>query len=101
MMSGYRNDSDQTVTFTTPYIDAYDRIKAAAAERVRIEASADPALSEKEIQTWIEEETAKEVNSFRHVIMVREIDTAFIFKLDIYERYFGAHTRPRAAQPAN
>ena len=93
MMSGFRNDADQTVRFTTPYIDAYDQIKTATAERVGKEAAADSDMHEQEIQTWIEEETTKAVNSFRHIIMVREIDTAFPFQLDIYELYFGAHIK--------
>lgn len=94
MMSGYRRSEDHTVEFTTKYIDAYDKMQATITERVRKEASVDSTLSEEAIKEWIQEEADKEINIFRHIIMVREIDTAFVFRLDIYEKYFGPKPAP-------
>jgi dsDNA-binding SOS-regulon protein len=95
LMSGYRNGDDQTVTFTTRYIDAYDKMQTAATERVTAEAAAEPTLTDDEKKERIQEEADKEINIFRHVILVREIETAFVFRLDLYNKYFGPQVKPQ------
>lgn len=96
LMSGYRDSNDQTVTFTTRYIDAYDKMQTAATERVMREV-ADAALSEDETKKRIQDEADKEINIFRHMIMVREIETAFVFRLDFYNAYFRPQVKTQTA----
>ena len=88
IISGFRDSKDQTVIFTTRYTDAYERIHKSVGTRVRQEISNDPTFKGV-VEDKVKDEQDKAINVFKHTIMVREIDTAFAFKMDIYNQYFG------------
>jgi len=88
MMSGYRDPTNKRFVFTTQYTDVYDRIFEEVTERVKAEA-AEVKVTGRELEDWIEDEIDKETVHFKLAIPIGEIESASIFRMDIYKKYFG------------
>lgn len=87
MMSGYRDDETKTAKFTTLYTEAYDKIQRDIEIRVRQEVLA-AQINEEQLEERIRDAVDEELDDFKIVIPVTEIQSASIFKLDTYNKYF-------------
>lgn len=87
MMSGYRDEDTKKLVLTTQYTDAFAQIEQEIERRV-IEEARTYQVTGKELENWIQDETDTELENFKIVIPVQEIQSANIFKIDTYNRYF-------------
>jgi len=83
MMSGYRRTTEKTACFTTLYTMAYDKIEEEI--RTKIKHS---EVAQEDVEELIQDAIDEELCDFKIVIPITEIQSASIFKLDIYEKYF-------------
>ena len=88
-MSGSRENNKKVVNFTTLYSDAYARIEEEITLRVKQEAKEKGLnLSEAEIEERIREEVDIELEDFKFAFPITEIQSANIFRMEIYNKYF-------------
>ena len=95
MISGYRRTTDKTACFTTPYTVAYDKIE----KEIRGRMQQDANNAQENIEEIIQDAIDEELSDFKIVIPITEIQSAAIFKLDTYEKYFRAEEQPQKFFP--
>jgi len=83
MMSGYRRSTKKTACFTTFYTSAYDKIEQEIRDRLQKR-----EIAEDEFDYSVLEALNDELDDFQVVIPISEIQSAAIFKLETYDKYF-------------
>jgi hypothetical protein len=90
-LSGYRKDDTKEVVFTLDYSGAYNKIRQEVEQKIGEMRGRKPNnKSEEEWESEIGDEIEDEMDlkRFLLVIPVSEIQSAFIFDPDIYEKHF-------------
>lgn len=102
-LSGYRKDDTKEVVFTVDYSETFTKIRQEVelkASEMRGQKPADKSEEEWEDEIAYEIEEEMELHRFLLVIPVSEIQSAFVFDPDIYERHFQTGQLVPAEPPA-